>query len=141
VPGQQHRRVVRLRADGQRATQLGVVVEGKVGDVMRRLAGTARAPTLAQVEGEEREPTVGEEVGEGGLEEVVGEPVHVEDGAVGLLRRLATHERSDDPALPVGILTELQHLLLVPVAQDVRLPVGHASQNTGGLTGVPEWAP
>ena len=126
---------------GQGATELGVVVEREVGDVVRRLAGAARAPALAQVEGEEREPVVGEEVGEGGLEEVVGEPVHVEDGADRVLRRLATHERADDLALAVGILTELQHLLLVPVAQDVRLPVGHAGQNTGGLTAHPEWAP
>ena len=115
----------------ERAVQLRVVML-EVGGEVRGLAGAPGPAGLAQVEGVESQAAGGAEVGQLGLEEVVGEPVDVEHRAVdGLLRggRTTDHDR-DHLALAVGVGAELEDVLLVAVAEEVGLPgrglrVGH----------------
>jgi hypothetical protein len=118
------------------ALELDVVVR-EVGDVVGRLALAPRPAALAQVERVEGEPAVGEEVGHRGLEEVVAEAVHVEDGPARRLRLGpgASHERGEDLALPVRVVAQRVRELLVAVAQDVGPPVGHrASSCSPGIS-------
>ncbi len=58
------------------------VIAGQVGDEVRRLAGRSRSAAFAQVKCIEREATVGEVIGQLGMEEVVGVAVHRQDRVV-----------------------------------------------------------
>jgi hypothetical protein len=93
-----------LGDDGERALKL-IVAEREIRHVMRRLAPAPRPARLAQVEGVERQPPFGEEVGQCRLEEVIGEAVHVQDGPTHGLTRpgLAPHKHGSDLPFPVGV--------------------------------------
>jgi hypothetical protein len=87
------------------------------------------------VERVERQPALGEEIGQRRLEEVVGEPVHVQHGAPhGLaVPGLAPHQHGVDFPLAVGVGAQVKDRLRVAVAQYVRLPLDstHASSPSG----------
>ena len=77
-----------------------VLVE--VGDVVGGLVLAQRPAVLAEVDGVERVAAIGPPPGVLAVEEVVGETVHVEDGATVGTGRLEGDERGDDGALVVG---------------------------------------
>src|ERR1700761_2073694 len=93
------------------------------------MAWLPRPAALAQVERVELQPPSREEVREFGLEEVVGEPVDVQDRALPLLQRffpepwVPADEDRLDSALAVRIAPEVEDDLGVAGAQDVGLPV------------------
>jgi hypothetical protein len=114
---------MRFGNDVEREFEL-FVVEHEVGHVVRGLPWPSRAPAFAQVEGVERVVALGEEVRELGLEEVVGEAVHVQHGAADrlLARRLTPDQHGRRLALAVRIGAELERVLPVTL-DDVGLPV------------------
>ena len=77
-------------------------VGAQVGDVVGRLVRPDRTTVLAQVDRVEVVAALGPPLGVVGLEEVVAEAVHVEDGATGGLRRTSYDEGRDDRSLLVG---------------------------------------
>lgn len=107
------RRAVLLVDDGQGVLEFGVIA-GQVGDEVRRLAGRSRSAAFAQVKCIEREATVGEVIGQLGMEEVVGVAVHRQDRVVcpsGVSAgfpclRTAADQGCDNVALVVGIRPE-----------------------------------
>ena len=80
---------------------LGVVV-AQVGDVVGGLVRTQRAAVLAQVERVEVVAALGPPLGVPGLEEVVGEAVHVQHRLGRRAGGGTPHQRRDDRALVVG---------------------------------------
>ena len=112
--------------DVQRAPELAVVA-GQVGGEVRRLAFPPRPAAFVQVECIEGEPAAGEVISQVGVEEVVGEPVDRQHRAGGgLIGLAAAYQRGDEPALPVGISSQLERLLPV-TGQHIWLPIGHDS--------------
>ena len=126
VPVHQHLRGRHLVDDIEGTLELGVVA-GQIGGEVRRLAVSPRTAAFVQVKGVEREAEGGKVVGQLGVEEVVGEPVHEQHrmscGRVGLA---AAHQRGEQVALAVGIGAEGERLLPV-TRQHVGLPSRHDS--------------
>lgn len=125
------RRAVLLVDDGQGVLEFGVIA-GQVGDEVRRLAGRSRSAAFAQVKCIEREATVGEVIGQLGMEEVVGVAVHRQDRVVcpsGVSAgfpclRTAADQGCDNVALVVGIRPERNCAL--PIAgQHIGHPASH----------------
>ena len=81
--------------------EFGVVV-GKVGDEVRRLAVSPRPAAFLQVQRIEGEATIGEVIGQRGVEEVVGVAVHRQDrvaaAPLGSPRRTSVATMSPSPA-------------------------------------------
>ena len=123
----QHPRRSSLLADDlQRAIELTVVAR-QVGGEVRRQAGARRASALAQIQRVEGDAAAGEVIGQRGVEEVVGVPMHRQDGVGGRAGVATTQQRCIDRALAVGVVTQRNGEL--PVAgQDVGLPASHARQ-------------
>ena len=73
----------------------------------------------------------GEEVCERGLEEVVGKPVDVQDGAVHGFSGLdvAADEDGHDAAFTVRVGAKVENMLAVAVTEDVGLPVRAAHEH------------
>ena len=75
------------------------------------------------VDGVEAEPVGGERVGELGVEEIVGEAVHRENGVRGRCGVAATNQGGEQVALAIGVWPERQAGLLV-AGKDVISPFG-----------------
>ena len=100
--------------DVERALQLGVIAR-QVGGEVRSLALPPGPAALVQVEGVEREAAVDEVVGDLGVEEVVGEPVHQQHGVPdGGARARRANQGGHQFALAVRVGAERKGLL--PVA-------------------------
>jgi hypothetical protein len=110
--------------DRQRPLEL-LVVQGEIRHVMRGLARPPGPAALAQVETVERQAVAGEGIGQLGLEEIVGEAVHVEHSAPRDLAvsRLAPHQHGGDRAFAVRVGAQVEFVAAVARAEDVRLPV------------------
>jgi hypothetical protein len=80
-----------------------------------------------QVECVEGEPAAGEVVSQVGVEEVIGEPVNRQHRAGRRFGLAAAYQGGDEPALPVGIRTQLERPLPV-TGQHIWLPIGHDRQ-------------
>jgi hypothetical protein len=105
---------------GPGGVELGEVLV-QVGDVVGRLVLAEGAAVLAQVDRVEVVPAGVPPRGVLGLEEVVGEPVHVQDRLAGGGIGPPADQGGDDRAL--GVVRELEGLGLERLAQDVRTDV------------------
>ena len=84
----------------------------QVGDVVGRLVLAQRPAVLAEVDGVEGVAAVGPPPGVLGVEEVVGEAVHVQHGTSVGPRRLERHQRGDHGPLAVGRERDRLHPVL-----------------------------
>ena len=103
-----------MSAAASSSGKYSVEVPAEVGRLVREQA----AAVLAQVEGVEVPAAFDEEVGQVGLEEVVGETVQVEHGAPGGLVGPAADQGGQYRALVV--VSEIDRLVLVRSAEQVR---------------------
>ena len=128
--------VVTVRGDQRESGVQFRVVIGDIGHPVRRLVRAQRTTVLPQVDGVEVLAAGGVEFRQFGVEEVVGEAVHVQHGPRGRAGGAVTDHGCLDRALV--ILGEIHGQRLVSLAQDVRHRVaeqgdGHAVRIASGL--------
>jgi len=101
------------------------VVQGEVRHVVRGLARPSCPAAFAQVQTVERQAVPGKGIGQLGLEEIVGEAVHVEHGALRDLAGgwLAPHQHGGGRALSIRVGPQVELVAAVTRAEDIRLPL------------------
>ena len=119
-----------LADDAHRLVDL-VVVLAQVDAVVRRVVRLQAASVFTQVDGVEVEATLGEEVGQMGLEEVVDEAVDVQHGRAGRLVAPATDERRRERAF--GVAAEVDGVPFVRGAEQIRLHEGRLPPRTRSI--------